>query len=251
MQATGLASVPEGPRQAAAAPAATHQQTPQPFAFVPMGAGNNDSPQLHVPPPVNLESQHHMTHPLSQHAELQVVQPEYNQPEYPQPGPAQTAQGQARPSQQQQLQPQLQRQPSQLQPPREGTPASAASQLQPTWQDQPQYQFVNQSTQQLPRQLRREQLEQQHHLSSIPVSASVSKHPTQAQYGYAQLPQASQFVPPQRNQGPFPVVPAAVITSGAMAMGAPNMWSRAEGRSGSPAVQPQARFIQGPLGLSD
>ena len=245
MQAGGLASVPESPRQAAVAPAATHQQTPQPFAFVPVGADNNDSPQLHVPPPLNLESQQRMEPPPNRHVESHAVQSEYTQPEYTQPGPAQTAQGRAHQSQQQQ--PQLQQRPPQLL--REGPPASAASQLQPTWQDQPHYQFVNQPTPQLPRQLSREQLQQQQrHLGSIPVAASVSKHPTQAQYGYSQLPQASQLVSPQGNPGQYPPIPVAVITSGAM--GAPNMWGRAEGRSGSPALQPQASSIQGPLALT-
>ena len=232
MQATGLASVPASPCQAAAAPAARHQQSPQPFAFVPMGADNNDSPQLHVPPPVILEAQQHVNHPPSQ---LHAVQREYTQPEYTQPGPTQTAQGQAHESRQ--LQPQLQRRPPQLQPLREGPSGTAASQLQQTWQDQPQDQYVNQSTQQLPsRQLPREQLEQQP--GSNPATASVSKHQTQAQYRYPQLPQASQLVPPQGNQGLYPAAPAAVITSGAM--GGPSMWGRAEGRSGSPALQPQA-----------
>ena len=239
MQATGLASVPESPRQAAAIPAAEQHQTPQPFAFVPMGADNNDSPQLRVPPPVSLEPQQHMNHPPSQHAESHAVQPEYAQPDYTQPSSAQTVQGQIHQSRQQQ--PQLQQRPPQLQLPREVTHASAASQLRPTWQDQGHYQSVNQSTQQLPRQLPQEHLEQQHHLSSVPVTASITKHPKQAQYRYPQQPQASQLVMPQGNQGLYPTLPAAVITSGAM--GAPNIWGRAEGQSGSPALQPQASSI--------
>ena len=212
-----------------------------------MGADNNDSPQLHVPPPVNLEPQQGMEPPPSQPAQSHAVQLEYTQPEYAQPAPAQTAQGQAHQSQQQQ--PQLHQRPPQLQLPREGPTASAAPQLQPTWRDQPQYQFVNQHTQQLPKQLPREQLQQQQHLGSIPVAARVSKHPTQAQYGYPQLPQAPQLVLPQGNHGLYPTIPAAVITSGAM--GAPNMWGRAEGRSSSPALQPQASSIRGALRVSD
>ena len=183
-----------------------------------------------------------LNHPPSQHGDSRAIQPEYTQP-----GHAQTAQGQAHQSQQQQLQ--LQQRPPQLQPPREVMPASADSQLRPTWPDQGQFQPVNPSAQQLPSQLPREQLEQQHHLGAVPVTASATKHLTQAQYGYPQLPQASQLVPPRGNQGMYPTVPATVSTSGAM--GAPNMWGRAEGQSGSSTLQLQASSFKGPLGRCD
>ena len=232
MQATALASVPESPRQAADAQAAEHQQAPQPFAFVPMSADNHDSPQLHMPPPSNLEAQR-TTHPPSQHAGS------HGHPEYTQPTQPGTVRGQSHQAQLQQQPPQLQRRLPHLQPPTEGPPATAAPQLQPTWPDQLQYQFVNESMQQMPRQLPEQQgQQQQHHMGSIPVTANVISHPTKAQYDYPQLPPASQLLPPQGNQGLYPAVPAAVITSGAM--GGPSMWGTAEGRSGSPALQPQA-----------
>lgn len=237
MQATALASVPESPRQAADAQSAKHQQAPQPFAFVPMSADSHDSPQLHMPAP--LEAQR-MSLPPSQLAGSHD-HPEYTQPTQSGTVRCQTHQAQQQqPPQLQQQSPQLQRRLPHLQPLMEGPAATAAPQLLPTWPDQLQYRFANanESMQQLPRQLPEQQVQQQQHLRSIPVTSNVISHAIRAQYDYTQPPPASQLSSPQGNQGLYPAVPAAVITSGAM--GGLSMWGRAEGRSGSPALQPQA-----------
>ena len=207
---------------------------PQTFAFTSVGANTNDSPQLNVPPPLNLGSRQ-ATQSLGHRSEAQAAAA---QPEYTQPGLTQT---QSHP--QQQGKHQLQQQAA-----GDGQASRALAQQMPLWQQQPEapYQVVGQAMQHLPGQLlsqlteqpagqsNQQNSQQQQHLASVPVTVSPAEF--QPSYRYPQLPAAAQLSTPQGNQAMYPHVSNAVITSGAMG---PSAWSRPHSRSSSPALQPQ------------